>query len=100
MAIAKHHSSHHRRRGMQRRMFSENDNNNGCGNVGDKCVAMGGRENIEISVSPDDVIVANGVSGALELVLTALLDEDTVLLGEHYFTLCDAACLLFLLSIL
>ena len=74
MAIAKHHSSHHRRRGMQRRMFSENDNNNGCGNVCDVCVAMGGRENIEISVSPDDVIVANGVSGALELALTAFLD--------------------------
>jgi tyrosine aminotransferase len=33
-----------------------------------------------VVTSPDDVIVANGVSGALELALTALLDEDSVLL--------------------
>ena len=32
------------------------------------------------TVSPDDVIVASGCSGALELVLTALLDQDSVLL--------------------
>lgn len=32
-------------------------------------------------VSMDDVIIANGASGALELALTALLDEDSVLLG-------------------
>lgn len=32
------------------------------------------------SVSPDDVIVANGASGALELALTALLDIGTVIL--------------------
>ena len=32
------------------------------------------------TVLPDDVIVANGCSGALELVLTALLDEDSILL--------------------
>ncbi|KAL7530503.1 hypothetical protein ACHAXR_003530, partial [Thalassiosira sp. AJA248-18] len=31
-------------------------------------------------VSPEDVIVASGASGALELALTALLDEDSVLL--------------------
>ena len=31
-------------------------------------------------VSPDNVIVASGCSGALELALTALLDEDSVLL--------------------
>ena len=31
-------------------------------------------------VSPDQVVVANGCSGALELVLTALLDEDSILL--------------------
>ncbi len=86
LAIAKHHSSHYRRRGMQRRMLSKNDDINGCGSA-----AMGGRANVEISVSPDDVIVANGVSGALELALTALLDEDTVLLSEHYFILCDVA---------
>lgn len=35
-----------------------------------------------LQVSADDVIVANGASGALELALTALLDEDSVLLGE------------------
>jgi len=34
-------------------------------------------------VSPDDVIVAGGASGALELALTALLDEDSVLLGKY-----------------
>eukprot|EP00984_Skeletonema_dohrnii_P031476 scaffold24019_cov159-Skeletonema_dohrnii-CCMP3373.AAC.1 len=33
-----------------------------------------------VVTSPDDVIVANGASGALELGLTALLDEDSVLL--------------------
>ena len=32
------------------------------------------------SASPDDVIVANGASGALELALTALLDEGSILL--------------------
>lgn len=32
------------------------------------------------SSSPDDVIVANGASGALELALTALLDEGSILL--------------------
>lgn len=31
-------------------------------------------------ISPDQVIVANGCSGALELILTALLDEDSILL--------------------
>ena len=30
--------------------------------------------------SPDNVIVANGASGALELALTALIDEDSILL--------------------
>ena len=38
----------------------------------------------KVDVTPDDVIVANGASGALELALTALLDEDSVLLGESY----------------
>ena len=33
-----------------------------------------------VITSPDDVIVANGASGALELGLTALLDEGSVLL--------------------
>mmetsp|Transcript_14800 Transcript_14800/g.31436 ORF Transcript_14800/g.31436 Transcript_14800/m.31436 type:complete len:525 (+) Transcript_14800:132-1706(+) len=33
-----------------------------------------------INVIPEDIIVANGASGALELALTALLDEDSVLL--------------------
>lgn len=32
------------------------------------------------TVSPDNAIVANGCSGALELVLTALLDDDSILL--------------------
>ena len=49
-----------------------------------------GREE-EIEVPPltsDDVIVANGVSGALELALTALLDEDSVLLGAYFCIQC------------
>ena len=62
IAIAKHHSSHR----FQRKMLNEDDNTSGGDN----------------DVTPDDVIIANGVSGALELALTALLDEDTVLLGE------------------
>ncbi len=33
-------------------------------------------------MTPDDVIVAGGASGALELALTAILDDGTVLLGE------------------
>lgn len=33
-----------------------------------------------VDIVPDDVIVANGCSGALELALTALLDEGSVLL--------------------
>mmetsp|Transcript_478 Transcript_478/g.698 ORF Transcript_478/g.698 Transcript_478/m.698 type:complete len:320 (-) Transcript_478:1653-2612(-) len=35
---------------------------------------------ISRSISPDDVIVSSGCSGALELVLTCLLDEGSVLL--------------------
>jgi tyrosine aminotransferase len=34
----------------------------------------------ELNVTPDQVIIANGCSGALELALTALLDEKTILL--------------------
>lgn len=33
-----------------------------------------------MTVSADDVIIANGCSGALELAITSLLDEDSVLL--------------------
>ena len=33
-----------------------------------------------VTTTPDDVIVANGASGSLEIALTALLDEDSVLL--------------------
>lgn len=33
-----------------------------------------------MNVIPEDIIIANGASGALELALTALLDEDSVLL--------------------
>lgn len=33
-----------------------------------------------MNVSPDDVIIANGCSGALELAITSLLDEGSVLL--------------------
>jgi DNA-binding transcriptional MocR family regulator len=35
-------------------------------------------------VTPDDVIIANGVSGALELALSSLLDDDTALLGKFF----------------
>jgi tyrosine aminotransferase len=37
-------------------------------------------EGMNVEVTPNNVIVANGCSGALELALTALLDEDSVLL--------------------
>lgn len=33
-----------------------------------------------MTVNPDDVVIANGCSGALELVITSLLDEGSVLL--------------------
>mmetsp|Transcript_13610 Transcript_13610/g.29607 ORF Transcript_13610/g.29607 Transcript_13610/m.29607 type:complete len:556 (-) Transcript_13610:148-1815(-) len=55
-AIAKHHSN------LVMKDLSEED------------------DGIVSSVRPDDVIVANGSSGALELALTALLDESSVLL--------------------
>lgn len=59
-------------------------------------VATNGREE-EIEVPPltsDDIIVANGVSGALELALTALLDEDSVLLGAYFYILSQSlSCL-------
>jgi aspartate/methionine/tyrosine aminotransferase len=47
-------------------------------------------QNIEVipPLTSDDVIVANGVSGALELALTALLDEDSVLLGAYFCIQC------------
>jgi len=35
---------------------------------------------LQLNVSPDDVIIANGCSGALELAITSLLDEGSVLL--------------------
>ena len=37
-------------------------------------------EELVVTTTPDDVIVANGASGSLEIALTALLDEDSVLL--------------------
>jgi tyrosine aminotransferase len=40
-------------------------------------------ESCALNVSADDVIVANGASGALELALTALLDEGTILLAPR-----------------
>ncbi|KAL7544221.1 hypothetical protein ACHAWF_007600 [Thalassiosira exigua] len=40
----------------------------------------GASDDVEANVDADDVIVANGASGALELALTALLDEGSVLL--------------------
>lgn len=35
---------------------------------------------VVVTTTPDDIIVANGASGSLEIALTALLDEDSVLL--------------------
>ena len=35
---------------------------------------------VQLVIDPDDVVVASGCSGALELAITALLDEGTVLL--------------------
>jgi tyrosine aminotransferase len=39
-----------------------------------------GSSTLEHTVPPDDVIIANGASGALELALSSLLDKDTILL--------------------
>ena len=39
-------------------------------------------EGSTVTITSDDVIIANGVSGALELALLSLLDENTTLLGE------------------
>ena len=35
---------------------------------------------VVVEVTSEDVIIANGVSGAIELALTSLLDDDGVLL--------------------
>jgi hypothetical protein len=35
-----------------------------------------------VTITPDDIIIANGVSGTLELALSSLLDKNTTLLGE------------------
>ncbi len=39
-------------------------------------------EGSTVTITSDDVIIANGVSGALELALSSLLDENATLLGE------------------
>ena len=39
-------------------------------------------EGSTMTITPDEVIIANGVCGALELALLSLLDENTTLLGE------------------
>ena len=79
-AIAKHHSSHEHWSRMHGVATDD-----------------GRREqNIEVipPLTSDDVIVANGVSGALELALTALLDEDSVLLGAYFYILSQSlSCL-------
>jgi tyrosine aminotransferase len=64
MAIAKHH-----RAGMTTASAECNKVRNNIDDIG-----------VEVEVTSDDVIIANGVSGALELALTSLLDDDSILL--------------------
>ena len=64
MAIAKHH-----RAGMTTASAECNKVRNNSDDIG-----------VEVEVTSDDVIIANGVSGALELALTSLLDDDSILL--------------------
>ena len=52
----------------------------GCGTWEARCAIAQHHSTPNGTVLPDDVIIANGCSGALELVLTALLDEDSILL--------------------
>ena len=72
MAIARHHGNSSRSSII----------GGGGGGGGGKTADVDVDDSRAVKVTPDDVIVAGGASGALELVLTALLDEDTVLLGE------------------
>ena len=66
LAIAKHHSS------------SSSASSSSTASTNDEEMKyQKGRD-----VTMDDVIIANGASGALELALTALLDDDSVLLGK------------------
>lgn len=51
-----------------------------CGTWEARCAIAQHHSTPNGTVLPDDVIIANGCSGALELVLTALLDEDSILL--------------------
>ena len=74
MAIARHHGNSSR--------SSIIGGGGGGGGGGGKTADVDVDDSRAVKVTPDDVIVAGGASGALELVLTALLDEDTVLLGE------------------
>jgi tyrosine aminotransferase len=66
IAIAKHHRDHQT---SKRSDDDDDDDERGKGSV---------------MVTPDDVIIANGVSGALELALSSLLDDDTALLGKFF----------------
>jgi aspartate/methionine/tyrosine aminotransferase len=79
MAIAKHHRS-----GVSITASAEyNEVGNDIVDIGvDRAAstAAAAAAAAVVEVTSEDVIIANGVSGALELALTSLLDDDGVLL--------------------
>ena len=71
MAIAKHHQT----------AEYNNDVGNNIVDIGvDGAAASTAAAAVVVEVTSEDVIIANGVSGAIELALTSLLDDDGVLL--------------------
>lgn len=53
---------------------------NACGSPASRAAIAHFHSTPSQTISPDDVIIANGCSGALELALTAMLDEGTCIL--------------------
>ena len=71
MAIAKHHQT----------AEYDNEVGNNIVDIGvDGAAASTAAAAVVVEVTSEDVIIANGVSGAIELALTSLLDDDGVLL--------------------
>lgn len=53
---------------------------NACGSNEARAAIAKSCTTLAVAVSPDDVVIANGCSGALELALTTILDEGSILL--------------------
>lgn len=73
MAIAKHHLSGMTTASAECNKMESNIDDTGVDPASFDAAAV-------VEVTSDDVIIANGVSGALELALTSLLDDDSILL--------------------